>query len=77
MSAKIVAIAAMGLVVAAGGFLVSKAESPATMSSTGVGVDVAGDDSTVATISRGEEVDLRKHVDPDGGYTLFMFTADW
>ena len=77
MSAKIVAIVAMGLVVAAGGFLVSKAKSPTTMGSTGVGVAIVDDDSTVATISRGEEVDLRKHVDPDGGYTLFMFTADW
>ena len=77
MSPKIFAVVAMGILVAAGGFLVSKAKSPTTAGSTGVGVDIVDDDSAVATISHGEEVDLRKHVDPDGGYTLFMFTADW
>ncbi|MEM6676019.1 MAG: hypothetical protein AAF726_24430 [Planctomycetota bacterium] len=75
MTAKIFAIAAMGLVVAAGAFLVSKAESPSA--SVGVGVSVVDDDRAVATISRGEEVDLLAHVDPAGGFTLFEYTADW
>jgi hypothetical protein len=75
MSMKLIAVLSLGAVLAVGGFLVSKAKSPTA--SVGVGIGVVQDDSNVATISSGGEVELGAHIDPDGGYTLFEFTADW
>ena len=76
MSLKLVAIGSLVLVLVAAGLMFSRASTPST-ASVGFGPGIVHDDSVVSTISNGEEVDLRQHLDPDGGYTLFEFTADW
>ena len=76
MSLKLGAIGSLVLVLVAAGLMFSQASAPST-ASVGFGPGLVVDDSAVATISNGEEVDLRHHLDPNGGYTLFEFTADW
>ena len=76
MSLKLVAFGSLIPVLVAAGVMISRASSPPT-ASVGPGLDLVQDESAIATISAGEEVDLRLHVDPGGGYTLFEFTADW
>lgn len=75
MILKVFSCVALGAVVLAGVALVSKAESPGRTVGGGGSTTVGTAD--VETISRGETVTLEDHVQEDGVFTIFDFTADW
>lgn len=66
--------ASLAAVIAFGAALVSKAESPTLTRPSGSG---ANDSANFAVISHGEAINVSEHVDPSGGYTVFLFGADW
>ena len=69
--AVVVALGLIGVV----GFVVMKERDRGSVSSAGP-ASGSSSGASLATISRGEEVDVAAHVVPSG-YTVVMFTADF
>ncbi len=73
---KITAVVALGGVFALGAALVSKSKSPTPYAGSSSAQPV-NDPAKFAVISHGESVNLVDHADTAGGYTVFLFGADW
>ena len=67
----------MGALILGGGALVLEARAVDAGRPGPPPAAVIANDAKVAAVGGPGGVDLAQHIDPNGGYTIFAFGADW